>query len=103
MQHLDQARKAGWSEAEIAQIEGDGPKAALGPFPDILDFVDECVAEVRASNATFAKLADILSRRCSAQPRSPAAPTTPRPRSPTTRRHRNPRAWKPSRPSRCRS
>ena len=51
MQHLPLALKAGWNEAEITKIEngtlaGEREKA-------ILDFVDECVRNVRVSTDTF--------------------------------------------------
>jgi alkylhydroperoxidase family enzyme len=57
MQHLPPARQAGWSDADIAAIEsgkGDGLDAASAV---LLRFVDECVGNVRVSDATFAELA----------------------------------------------
>ena len=67
MQHLGEARKAGWTEAEITAIEaGDRSGAvsdALGAFTPILAFVDECVADIRVSDATFTAVAAALSPR----------------------------------------
>ena len=63
MQHLSEARKAGWTEAEIAAIEAGDRSGALRAFTPILAFVDECVADVRVSDATFAAVAAALSPR----------------------------------------
>lgn len=67
MQHLGEARKTGWTEAEIAAIEtGDRSGTvsdAIGAFTPILAFVDECVADIRVSDATFATVAAALSPR----------------------------------------
>ena len=60
MQHLGEARKAGWTEAEIGAIEAGDRSGVLGAFTPILAFVDECVADVRASDATFAAVAAAL-------------------------------------------
>lgn len=50
LQHLDQARKAGWSEADIARIErGDRPPG----IADAMRFVDECVRTGDVSDPTF--------------------------------------------------
>lgn len=61
MQHLGQARKAGWTEEEIAAIEAGNRSGQLGAFTPILAFVDECVADIRVSDATFAAVASSLS------------------------------------------
>jgi alkylhydroperoxidase family enzyme len=51
MQHLPLARRAGWSDAEIERIEaGRGPDAGSQL---ILQFVDECVKNVKVSPQTF--------------------------------------------------
>jgi alkylhydroperoxidase family enzyme len=63
MQHLGEARKTGWTEAEIAAIEAGDRTGALGAFTPILVFVDECVADIRVSDATFAAAAAALSPR----------------------------------------
>lgn len=63
MQHLDQARKAGWTEAEIEAIEAGDRSGSLGTFTPILAFIDECVADVRVSDATFSTVAASLSPR----------------------------------------
>lgn len=63
MQHLGQARKAGWTEAEIAAIEAGDRSGGLGAFTPILSFVDECVANVRVSDPVFAEVASTLSPR----------------------------------------
>ena len=63
MQHLGEARKAGWTEAEIAGIEAGDRSGTLGAFTPVLAFVDECVAGVRVSDATFAAVAAALSPR----------------------------------------
>ena len=60
---LGEARKTGWTEAEIAAIEAGDRSGALGAFTPILAFVDECVADVRVSDATFAAVAAMLSSR----------------------------------------
>lgn len=52
MQHLPLARAAGWTDAEIEQIEsGQGPDARSQA---ILDFVDECVRSVKVGDEAFA-------------------------------------------------
>ena len=63
MQHLDQARKTGWTETEISAIEAGDRSGTLGAFTPILAFVDECVANVHVSDATFAAVAATLSLR----------------------------------------
>jgi alkylhydroperoxidase family enzyme len=61
MQHLPPARKAGWSDAEIAAIEA-GQADRLEPADAaLLRFVDECVHDVRASDRTFAELRKFFS------------------------------------------
>ncbi|SEP23441.1 carboxymuconolactone decarboxylase family protein [Nitrosovibrio sp. Nv6] len=61
MQHLEPARQAGWSEAEIAAIEqGDGslldPRSAA-----LVVFVDDCVQNVRVSDQSFMGIRKYLS------------------------------------------
>lgn len=63
MQHLGEASKAGWTEAEIAAIEAGDRSGCLGAFTPILAFVDECVTHVQVSDATFAAVASTLSPR----------------------------------------
>lgn len=63
MQHLGEARKAGWTEAEIRAIETGDRSGRLGSFTPTLAFVDECVADVRVSDATFAAVATSLTPR----------------------------------------
>jgi alkylhydroperoxidase family enzyme len=56
MQHIPPARKAGWTDADIAAIE-QGDASRLDPLStDLLAFVDECVKNVRVSDRTFAQL-----------------------------------------------
>jgi alkylhydroperoxidase family enzyme len=56
MQHLPPARLAGWSEADIQAIE-EGPRDALDDASRaLLEFVDECVREVRVSERVFDQL-----------------------------------------------
>ena len=63
MQHLEQARKVGWSASDIAAIE-DGELFSLpSPFQAVLLFVDECVASPHVSDATFAGAKAVLSDR----------------------------------------
>jgi alkylhydroperoxidase family enzyme len=63
MQHLGEARKTGWTEAEIVAIEAGDRTGQLGAFTPILVFVDECVAGIRVSDTTFAAAASLLSPR----------------------------------------
>jgi len=60
MQHLPRAKQTGWTDQDIAQIEcGIGIDART---TDILSFVDECVKNVKVSDATFALAAKHLSQ-----------------------------------------
>ena len=63
MQHVGEARKAGWTEADIAAIEAGDRSGSLGTFTPVLSFVDECVADIRVSDAVFADVASALSAR----------------------------------------
>ena len=63
MQHIGEARKAGWSDAEIAAIETGDAGRVLGDFTPILAFVDACVAAPRAPDAVFAEAERGLSPR----------------------------------------
>jgi alkylhydroperoxidase family enzyme len=61
MQHLPPARKAGWSDADIAAIE-TGQSSHLAPADGaLLRFVDECVRDVRVSDRTFDAIRKFLS------------------------------------------
>lgn len=60
MQHLDQARLAGWRDEEIAAIEGDDAPGFDGAPAAVFRFIDECVRAVRVSDATFAAVQAIL-------------------------------------------
>jgi alkylhydroperoxidase family enzyme len=61
MQHLPPARKAGWSDEDIAAIE-TGQVDRLNPADGtLLQFVDECVRDVRVANRTFAEIRKYLS------------------------------------------
>lgn len=56
MQHLPIAESVGWSASEIASIE-DGEQIKLDPpIAALLQFTDECVALVKVTNETFARL-----------------------------------------------
>ncbi len=61
MQHLGQAAKTGWTDAEIEAIQKGDRSGRLESFTPILAFVDECVANVRVSDATLAEVACLLS------------------------------------------
>ena len=63
MQHLGEARKTGWTGEEIAAIEAGDRSGRLGTFTPILTFVDECLSNIRVSDATFAAVASALSPR----------------------------------------
>ena len=60
MQHLDQARKAGWSDEDIAKIEAGEAPAKVA---DALRFVDECVRTGDVSDAAFDALHATLNPR----------------------------------------
>jgi alkylhydroperoxidase family enzyme len=61
MQHLPPARKAGWSDAEIAAIEA-GETERLNPADGaMLRFVDACVLDVRVSDPIYAAISQFLS------------------------------------------
>ena len=60
---LQQARKAGWTEADIGAIEIGDRSGRLGSFTPILAFVDDCVAHVRVSDAILADVARLHSPR----------------------------------------
>jgi len=63
MQHLEQARKVGWSGAEIAAIEA-GQFALLPADMAIgMQFADECVTQGNVSDETFAAAQAVLSQR----------------------------------------
>ena len=63
MQHLGQAKKAGWTDEDIAAIEGADVAALPASFAPVLRFVDECVAGPRVSDATFAAAREQLTGR----------------------------------------
>ena len=60
MQHAEQVRKAGWSDAEITAIKA----GELDKLPDdvaaILAFVDQAVTEGQVDDATFARVQQVL-------------------------------------------
>ncbi len=60
MQHLGQARKVGWTPAEIVGIEAGGA-SLTGDVSLVIRFVDECVASVKVSEQTFAAARAVLS------------------------------------------
>ncbi|MET1026312.1 MAG: carboxymuconolactone decarboxylase family protein [Dongiaceae bacterium] len=61
MQHLPPAKKAGWTDADIAAIER-GQGGQLDPASAaLLYFVDECVKDVHVSDRTFIELRQFLS------------------------------------------
>jgi alkylhydroperoxidase family enzyme len=60
MQHLGLAKKAGWTDEQIAAIE-EGDQMALGDREGaILRFVDECVYRVRISDPSFLALKKLI-------------------------------------------
>ena len=63
LQHLGQARAAGWSDAEIDAIERGDLSALPDGFAAMLPFIDECVAMPRVSDAAFAACRAVLSDR----------------------------------------
>lgn len=63
MQHLGEAKRSGWTDADIEAIEAGDRSGHLGAFTPVLEFVDECVADTRVSDATFAKVASSLTPR----------------------------------------
>lgn len=63
MQHLDQARTVGWTEAEIAAIEAGDLSGTSRDLAAVLAFVDGCVAGPRVSDAIFAAARSVLSSR----------------------------------------
>ncbi len=52
-QHDPSARKAGLTDEELAAIRADGPVELPGDLGLALRFADECLRDVRASDATF--------------------------------------------------
>ena len=60
MQHIEQARKAGWSDEEIAGIERGSPPAEVA---DIMRFVDECVRTGDVSDICFEAVLHALGAR----------------------------------------
>ena len=63
MQHLDQAKKVGWSDAEIAAIEFHEKAPVPERLAPILAFVDACIASPRVPDETFAAAREVLSDR----------------------------------------
>ncbi len=62
MQHLEQAKKAGWTSEEISRIEA-GDTALPEDIRLVIRFVDECVKSVKVSDETFAMMRDAVSVR----------------------------------------
>lgn len=63
MQHLDQARKSGWSDDQIAAIEAGDPTALSQDFATIMTFVEACVAGTDISGDIFDAAHTVLSDR----------------------------------------
>ena len=63
MQHLDQAGKTGWSEAQIAAITAGDRADIPDEVSAVLTFVDEVVAAPQIRDATFAGARAALSDR----------------------------------------
>ncbi len=63
MQHLDQARAAGFSNEEIAAIEAGNTASQPELLRVVITFVEECVASVKVSEATFERARALLSPR----------------------------------------
>ena len=64
MQHLEQARKEGWSDTQIAAIEAGNADALPADLAAVLAFVDECVATPpHVSDRAFAATRAVLSDR----------------------------------------
>ena len=63
MQHLEQAKKVGWSDEQIAAIEAGVREALPDDLRQVLAFVDDCVATTRVSDAAFSAARDVLSDR----------------------------------------
>ena len=63
MQHLEQAKKVGWSESDITAIERGELSNLPSTFQAVLAFVNECVASQQVSDATFASAKAVLSNR----------------------------------------
>lgn len=63
MQHLEQAGKVGWSQAEIAAIEAGRFDALPAETAVVLRFADECVTPGNVSDETFAAAQAVLKPR----------------------------------------
>lgn len=63
MQHLDQARKVGWSDEQIASIEAGEWEGVPDAVSAVLDFVDSCVATPHVPDDVFAAARALLSDR----------------------------------------
>ena len=63
MQHLGQARKVGWTDEQIGDIEAGNRGALPDDLAAVLAFVDECVATTHVSDRVFRALRDVLSDR----------------------------------------
>lgn len=63
MQHLEQARKVGWSPSEISAIERGARKSVPAEFVPVLDFIDACVASPQVSREAFDAAKSVLSDR----------------------------------------
>lgn len=61
MQHLPQARRAGYSDTQIANIESRLVDGLPEDIRTILAFVDECVATTHVSDCAFAAIRTVLS------------------------------------------
>jgi len=63
MQHLDQARKVGWGESDIAAIESSLEEVEDPDLRAILAFADACVAGPSVPDELFAGIGRVLSDR----------------------------------------
>ena len=63
MQHLEQAKKVGWSDEEIAAIEASEEASVAEQLKPIFAFVDACVAAPRMSDKIFDAARVVLSDR----------------------------------------
>ena len=63
MQHLEQARKAGFSDDDIAAVEAGDAAGQAETVKAGIAFAEECVTLIRVSDATFARAVKNFSSR----------------------------------------
>ena len=63
MQHLEQARKVGWSDAEIVAIEAGSAAVHDPALATLLHFAEACVQGASVPQQTFAAAHELLSAR----------------------------------------